>query len=147
MKGCYDTEDEKLKPYRVVAIKLVDRIDRYTIKTILRTNNQYVDAMASTTSLVLIKLEDEETILIIHKLTFPSYTYHLHSILSYIITNDDAFHNWYWYIYGYLKDQSIPHRYTKNDRLRLRRIAMKYIIISDVLYKRSFNGTLLRFLT
>lgn len=70
--------------------------------------------------------------------------HHLHSILTYLITNDDAFHNWYWDIYGYLKDQCIPNKYTKNDRLRLRRNAMKYVIIGDVLYKISFNGALMR---
>jgi len=72
-------------------IELLDRLDRYTIETIPRTNNRYANAMASIASLVPIELEDEETILTICKLSSPSYTTHLRSIFSYLIANDDAF--------------------------------------------------------
>jgi len=82
--------------------------------------------------LVPIELEYEETILTIHKLSSPSYTTHLSSILLCLIANDDACQDSYFDIYRYLKYQSIPPRYTKNDRLRLRRKAMKYVIIGDV---------------
>lgn len=71
-------------------IELLDRLDKYTIKTILRTNNRYADAMTSAASLVPIDLEDEETILTICKLSSPSYTSHLLSILSCLIANDDS---------------------------------------------------------
>ena len=91
----------------------------HTIDTIPRTNNRYADAMTSATSLVPIELEDEETILTIHKLSSPSYQNHLHHVLACLITNDDAFQNWYYDIYNYLKDQSIPSYYNKNERLRL----------------------------
>ena len=147
MKGCYDTKDKKLKPYRVVVIKLLNKLNMYTIKTIPRTNNIYADAIANVASLVPIEFEDEETILTICNLSSPSYKTHLCSILSYLISNDDAFQDRYFDIYSYLKDESILSRYIKNDRLRLRNIAMKYVIIGDILYRRSFYGTLLRYLT
>jgi len=101
VKGTYDTKYEKLRPYRVVVIELLDRLDRYTIETIPRTNNKYADAMASSTSLIPIELEGEETILTICKLSSPSYTTHIHSIFSYLIANDDAFQDWYFDIYIY----------------------------------------------
>lgn len=59
VKGCYDIKDEKLKPYRVVMIELLDGLDSNTIETILRTNNRYVDTMASISSLVPIELKYE----------------------------------------------------------------------------------------
>jgi len=147
VKGTYDTKDEKLIPYRVVVIELLYRLDMYTIMTIPRTNNRYANAMKSATSLVPIELEDEETILTICKLSSPYYTTHLHSIFSCLIANNDAFQDWYFDIYSYLRDQSISSRYTKNDRLRLRRTTMTYVIIGDILYRRSFDGALLRCLT
>jgi len=91
VKGSYDTKDEKLKPYRVVLIEFLEILDRYTIDTIPRINNIYVDAMASVASLVPTELEDEETILIIHMLSSRSYKNHIHYILSCLISNDDTF--------------------------------------------------------
>jgi len=64
-----------------------------------------------------------------------------------LIANDDAFQDWYFDIYSHLKYQSVPSSYTKNDRLRLRSISMKYVIIGDILYRISFYGALLRCLT
>lgn len=90
MKICYDTKDDKLKLYRVLVIKLLKILDKYTIETIPRTNNRYVDAMASVASLVPIELENEETILTIHKLSSPSYISHIYSIISCLLANDDA---------------------------------------------------------
>lgn len=72
-------------------IELLERLDKYTIDIIPRTNNRYVDAMESVASLVPIELEDEETILSIHKLSSPYYTKHICSILSYLIVDDYAF--------------------------------------------------------
>lgn len=31
VKGCYDMKDDKLKPYKVFMIKLLERLDMYTI--------------------------------------------------------------------------------------------------------------------
>lgn len=73
----FDTKNEKLKPYRVMVIELLDQFNRYTIQNSPRTNNKYVDAMASATSLAPIEVEDEETILTIRKLSSPSYTNHI----------------------------------------------------------------------
>lgn len=84
-------KDDKLKPYIVVVIELLERLDNYTIKSIPRTNNRYADAMASATSLVPIELEDEKTILSIHNLSSRYYTNHIYSILSYRIADDHAF--------------------------------------------------------
>jgi len=147
VKGCYDVTDEKIRPYRVVVLELLEQLNRYTVNTIPRTNNRYADVMASVVSLIPIELGDEETILTIHNLSSTSYQNHLHHIFSFLITNDDTFQDCYFDIYSYLKDQSIPSYYSKNERLRLRRIAIRYVIIGDVLYRRSFDGALLRCLT
>ena len=98
-------------------LELLEQLNNYTIDIIPRTNNRYTYAMASTTSLVPIDLEDEETILSLCKLSSPSYTTHICSIPSCLIADDYALQVWYFDIYDYLKDQSIPLEYTKHDRL------------------------------
>lgn len=128
-----------------MVLELLEQLSRYIIHTIARTNNRYVDAIVSVSSLVPIELEDKETILTICNLSSPSYQNHLHHVFVDIITNDDTIQDWYSDIYIYLKDQSIPSHYNKNDRFRLRRIAIRYVIIDDILYIRSFDGALLRY--
>lgn len=81
----FDTKAKKLKPYRIMVIDLLDQFDRYTIQNIPRTNNTYTDAMASANSLAPIEIEDEETILKIHKLSSPSYMDHMHQIQTCLI--------------------------------------------------------------
>ena len=56
--------------------------------------------MANVASLAPIEVEDEETILIIHKLSSPSYANHIRIIFTYLITDDFT-------LYDYLKTQTI----------------------------------------
>jgi len=91
VKCCYNTKDEKLKPYRVVVLELLEQLKKYIIDIIPRTNNIFVDAMASVAPLVPIKLKDEEIILAFHKLSSPSYQNHLRHIFACLITNNDDF--------------------------------------------------------
>ena len=48
------------------------------------------------------------------------------------------------HIYKYLKDNFINTNLDKREQIRIKRLATKYVVISDVLYKRSFNDILLR---
>lgn len=51
------------------------------------------------------------------------------------------------YIYNnYIKDGTIPKPITNNTQAHLKQLATKYIIIADVLYRRSFDEILLRYL-
>jgi len=51
---------------------------------------------------------------------------------------------WYQHIYKYLKDNFIDATLDKHEQIKMKRLATKYVIIGDVLYKRSFNGIFLR---
>jgi len=51
---------------------------------------------------------------------------------------------WYQHIYKYLKDDFINTKLDRRDQVRMKRLATRYVIIGDILYKRSFNGILLR---
>lgn len=147
VKELFDTKDEKLNPYMIVVVELLDQFDMYTIHNIPRTNNRYADAIAIATSLAPIEVEYEETILTIRQLSYSSYVDHIHTILNNLITDDNTFQDWYFDTYDYLKSKKILDIYTKNDIIRLRRTIMWYVILGDVLYRRSFDDSLLRCFT
>jgi len=102
--------------------------------------------MASTTTLVLIKIKDEETILTIRKLISP-YIDHMDEIRACLIIEENDFQNWYDDIYKYLKNKKAADYFDRNERVRLKRTAIRYVIIGEVLYRRSFDSALLRCLT
>jgi len=87
----YNTKDEKLKPYKIVVAELLDEFTRYSIHNIPRTNNKYVDVMASTNSLASIEIEDEETILNIRKLGTPSYLDHIEKVHAFQLDLKDDY--------------------------------------------------------
>ena len=51
---------------------------------------------------------------------------------------------WYQDIYDYLHAQILPPNLSKNDHRAFIHQAIRYVIIGDTLYKRSFDQTLLR---
>jgi len=91
-----------------------------------------------------IEMTDEEIILKICKLGTPSYIEDMHEIYTCFIAEENYFQNWYFDIYNYLKHKPILDEYDKNEKVRLKRTAIKYAIIGEVLYRRSFDGALLR---
>ena len=46
-----------------------------------------------------------------------------------------------------MKNQILFDNFDRNEKVRLKRTAIKYLIIGEFLYKRSFDGALLRCLT
>lgn len=55
----YNMKDTKLQPYKEMVTTLLIYINEYKFDTIPRDSNKYDDAMASTTSLAPINIEDE----------------------------------------------------------------------------------------
>jgi len=87
----YNIKDEKLKPYKVIVVELIDKFYRYNIHNILRTKNRYVDVMASVASLAPIEIEDEETILTNRNLGIPSYLDHIQQVQVFHLDLKDDF--------------------------------------------------------
>ena len=49
---------------------------------------------------------------------------------------------WFVGIYGYLKRKKFPDRVDKNTYIRIRKLIGCYLVLSNVLYQRSYNGLL-----
>jgi len=106
-----------------------------------------VDAMASAASLTPIEIEGKETTFTIKNLRTSSTAKEksktvqkrsVSQIIGYEVSP------WYQHIYKYLKDNFININLNKREQIRMKMLATKYVVIGDVLYKRSFNGILLR---
>ena len=54
---------------------------------------------------------------------------------------------WFHHIEAYLQDRTYPESAPSDQRCSLRRMANKYIIVGSTLFRRRFNGELLRCLT
>ena len=54
---------------------------------------------------------------------------------------------WFHYIEAHLQDRTYPESATPDQRRSLRLMANKYIIVGSTLFRRRFNGELLRYLT
>ncbi|MQL77591.1 hypothetical protein Taro_009997, partial [Colocasia esculenta] len=54
---------------------------------------------------------------------------------------------WYFEIEQYCKDGTYPEGASTEDRRAIRRAALRYTVVGEVLYKRALNGVLLRCLT
>jgi len=100
--------------------------------------------MASVASLMPIDIEDEEIILKILKLAQPSYSFEEKEMEVYCLTQEGNSPLWYANVYRHLKDQTIMEHFDKIEKIILKRSALKYVIIGDILYRRSFYGDLLR---
>ena len=143
LNDTYNTKDKKLNPFKIVVILLLYEFHKYSIQNIPKTNNMYTNAMASTTLLEPIDIKDEETILKIQKLGTPSYLEHIEVHTCHLDIESDP-QQLYIYICNYLKDQTIPSSFDRNEKVRLKRKDVKYVIIGEVLYKSSFDGALFR---
>jgi len=64
-------------------------------------------------------------------------------VIIFLATCVNAF-EWYEDIFNYLKNGIIPVEFDHNARIRINKIVVKYVIIGDFMYRRSFEGTLLR---
>ena len=51
---------------------------------------------------------------------------------------------WLYDLKNFLEGQSFPEFATSEDRRRIRRYAIKYTVLGGLLYRRSFDGILLR---
>jgi len=61
--------------------------------------------MVSASSVVPIEIQNEDTMLTIHKLSTPSCIENMYEIQTYLIIEENDFQNWYFDIYNYLKHQ------------------------------------------
>lgn len=125
--------------YRDLALDVILQFSSYTIQTLPRKNNRHANTMASATPLVCLENNAKNFQFTIQNLKNPV-------ISKKITSNCFNLHSdeWYSHIFHFFKDGTFPELTTRNTCNHIRKLATHYIIIGDMLYKRTYEGLLLR---
>lgn len=95
--------------------------------------------MASVASLISLEDPTIDLKLVIHNLSSSDITNNP-SDVAYYYTID--FDEWYTHILIYLTDDTFLYSASKNAIARIRKLSTRYIILSNILYIRGYNGLL-----
>lgn len=103
-------------------------------------DNRHADAMVCISSLVSLEDPLVDLKFTICNLTTLAIVDNTSDVSYYCIIDSDE---WYSHIVRCLSDGTFPNSTNKNTRARILKLATRYIILSNVLYKRGYNGLLL----
>ncbi|XP_010645202.1 uncharacterized protein LOC104877817 [Vitis vinifera] len=131
------TRDEKLKPYHAYLDMLIDKFDVLRYIHLPRAENQFVDALATLASMIVIPAGVTIRPLLIETRSAPAYYCLIGEIEDHIELP------WYHDIYQFLSCCTYPESTSAKDRRALRQLATRFVICRDALYRRSSDGLLL----
>jgi len=135
VKGEWETRDQKLIPYQAYIKGLMEYFDTITFHHISRDDNQLADALATLSSMFEVNQGGELPKVKMRSHEQPDYC-------SFIEEESDD-KPWYFDIKQYLKKREYPEGASENDKRMLRRLAMKFVLNGEVLYKRNHDMVLL----
>ena len=136
IKGDWQTKDEKLIPYQKYLSQLCEEFEEISFSHLSRDKNLFADALA--TLAVMIKLECG-----VHMQPLRIGTQDTHSYCLNVEEELDGL-PWFHDIKEYITRREYPAGANENDKRTLRRLAMNFFFSEGILYKRSYDGTLLR---
>ncbi|PKI73143.1 hypothetical protein CRG98_006462 [Punica granatum] len=131
----YETKDTKLVPYHEYLEKLTENFEDISFTYTPRMTNQFADALATLASMVSITKENLIEPLEIEIVEGPA---HCNSIEA------SEAKPWYEDIKNLLRTGRYHPFTDRRDRKTLRRLAIHYFLSGEILYRRSFDFTLLR---
>ena len=134
IKGDWKTKDLKLIPYQKFLANLIKSFEEIELNHLTREKNPFADALATLAS--MITLCDNA---LIRPLSIEA---HSEPTCNLVDTDDDL--PWYYDILTYIQKQSYPSSATENEKRTIRRLAQNFYWQDPILYKRGFNGELLR---
>ncbi|XP_054817826.1 uncharacterized protein LOC129317538 [Prosopis cineraria] len=134
--GEWQTKDSKLIPYQKYLTQLINKFDKVRFHYLSHDKNQFADALATLT--VMVKLDcgiHVQPIRIEGKIN-PAYCLN--------VENEMKAYPWFHDIKNYVKSKEYHLEVMENDKKTIRHMAMNFFLSGDVLYKRTFDGALLR---
>ncbi|XP_058008191.1 uncharacterized protein LOC131182863 [Hevea brasiliensis] len=108
----------------------------YQVKGECHDKNQFTDALATLAVMAQIKEGKGVQILLIKARDNPAYCL--------MIEEEVDGKPWYYDIQQYIKTREYPQEASKNDKRMIRRMSLGYFPNGEILYKRNFDGELLR---
>ncbi|KAK5833571.1 hypothetical protein PVK06_017419 [Gossypium arboreum] len=137
LRGEWEIRDPKLINYRRVVLELLEEFDNVTFSYLPRDENQMADALEKLAS--MIKTNKQEDVRPI-QMSISEVPAHYCNIEE----DEKDNHPWYQDILRYVRNREYPEQATENDKRTLRRLACKYVLDGDILYKRRKDQVLLR---
>ena len=129
-------------PYHECLQKWASKFSKIQYQYVPRMQNQIADALATMASMIDGPKEDEARPIVLEQKEEPT---------QYMTIEDDEGKNregeWYSDILQYLKDGTYLKSTDKNDELTIQRLFTNYIICGEKLYRRSYDGIHLLYVT
>ncbi|KAL2340346.1 hypothetical protein Fmac_008286 [Flemingia macrophylla] len=136
LKGEWETRNSKLIPYLEHIQDMIPNFESISFKYIPREDNQFADALATLSSMFALDQGHEMPIINIRR--------HDKQAFYLLIDNEVDQTTWYHDIKQYLMKNEYPEGINDNDKKTIRRRVMGFLLMGDVLYKRTFDSILLR---
>ncbi|XP_031398474.1 uncharacterized protein LOC116209050 [Punica granatum] len=133
--GQWKTKDAKLVPYHEYLEELAKNFKKISFTYTPSAKNQFADALATLTSMASISGGDIVEPLEIEVAKGPAHCN--------VIEASEA-KPWYEDIRNFLQTGQYPPFADRRDRKTLRRLVMHYFLSGEILYRRSFDSTLLQ---
>ena len=137
IQGTQKTRDVKLRHYHAYLKLLVRRFKDLRYTHMPRAQNQFVDALATLTSMIDILIYVVICPLVIESRIVPAYCY----LIDDVEIHDDF--TWYYDIYQFLIFDTYPKVATTKNKRALRQQTTRFVICDETLYRRLANGMLL----
>ncbi|XP_039167400.1 uncharacterized protein LOC120292911 [Eucalyptus grandis] len=134
--GEWKTKEAKLLPYHKYLEDLVEKFEEVSFEYLPRSHNQFADALATLSSMLQVTDGLEVEPLKIEVLSKPAYCM--------VVIEEPDGKPWYHDIMTYIQKREFPEGSNPADRKHLMKLASKFFISGDTLYKRSFDSVLLR---
>ena len=128
--------DSKLVKYSDLVAELIKEFEEIAFNYLPREENQLADALATLASMFKANRETEIMPLQMSKYEVPTHCFS--------IEKEPDGQPWFHDILEYIKNQRYPEQANLNDRRTIRRMAAKFILDGDILYKRGKDQVLLR---
>ncbi|KAL3715806.1 hypothetical protein ACJRO7_007541 [Eucalyptus globulus] len=134
--GEWKTKDAKLLLYHKYLEDLVKEFDKISFEYLPRSHNQFSDALATLSSMLQVTDGLEVKPMKIKVLSKSAYCM--------TVTEEPDRKPWYYDIMNYITKQEFPEGSTQADRKYITKMASKFFISGENLYKRSYDSVLLR---
>jgi len=138
VKREWQTKKGKLRSYQEYLSTLAEEFEEIKFTHLRREGNHFVDVLAILAAMATIDLGHKVLHVHINIINYPT---HCCSVEEEIDGKP-----WYYNIKNFMQNKEYPVGASKMDRKTLRRVAMDFYLDREILYKRLFDRTLLRWL-
>ncbi|XP_020266607.1 uncharacterized protein LOC109842106 [Asparagus officinalis] len=146
MKGEYEVGNEDLIPYHTAAIALADSFEGFYIDHIPRLKNTYVDALASLAATLALPEGTTQQVTVTRRRLFKlKYALQINAVEVKPSTLEPK--DWRFPIIDYVLYSLLPEDIKERESIRRRAPRFYYDSQSQTLYRKSYDGLLLRCLS